>query len=133
MDPGHTPHPPNACRLADYPVLARLGLEVDDLAELARQGFVSSERRPQGTRYKLRFRRRGQQVVRFVREPAEAALLEQELAKLQSRHRLAREWKTLDRLARRELRDSQDRLASLIERHGFKFHGRALRRPRRTA
>jgi hypothetical protein len=133
MDPLATHHQANTHRLADYPALASLRLDVKDLAELARQGFVSTEWRGKRTRYKLRFRRRGRQVVRFVGGPQEVALIEQELAKLQSRHRLQLELKTLDRLARQELRDSKSRLMPLIEREGFKFHGRAIRRPRRTA
>jgi hypothetical protein len=133
MNRDHALNQPNADQFANYPALACLRLEVDDLAELARQGFVSPERRLGRTRYKLRFRRGRRQVVRLIGGTQEAVLVQKELGKLQSQRRLIRELKTLDRHARQALRDSKSRLMPLIERHGFTFHGRAIRRPRRSA
>jgi hypothetical protein len=110
-----------------------LRLDADDLIELAHQGFVSPELHRGRTRYKLRFRRGGRQIVRVVGGLQAAALVEEELARLQSTRRRVRELMALDRIARRELRDSKSRLTPLIESYGFKFHGRAIRRLRRSA
>ena len=73
-----------------YVTLAVLRLGPQDYDSLARQGFVSAERRGNGqVYYKLRFRRgRNQQIVRYIGKDAKfAEKIRCELAKLQAPHR----------------------------------------------
>ena len=132
----HSPtHEPwfKAGRLAQLPALARLGLTESDLDELEHQGFLAQERRNDRTYFKLRFRRAGRQVVRYVRGIEEAALVADELLEVQTARRLGRELSRLDRSVRQNLRKSKTILEPHLLPHGLKFHGRAIRRPRRPA
>jgi hypothetical protein len=117
--------------LARFPGLAKLGLADEDLDELGHQGFLALERRQHLAYYKLRFRRAGRQVVRYVGGTKEAALVADELKTLQTARRLRRELDEIGRLGLQMLRNAKLELAPLLLEHGFKFHGRAIRRPRR--
>lgn len=118
-------------RLADYPALAALRLTGDDLDELCHQGFVRQETRGSLGFYKLRFRRARQQVVRYIADAGQAASVRVELARLQADRRLQRELGRLTRSARRMLRESKKNLEPIVETAGLKFHGLAIRRPRK--
>jgi hypothetical protein len=130
--PSHNSHsPPDTSRFADLPALARLGLCESDLDELEHQGFLAPEHRGDRTHYKLRFRRDGRQVVRYVGGTEKATLVAQELNTLQTTRRVQRELAKLGVAARQILRDAKTQLEPLLLDRGFKFHGRAIRRPRR--
>lgn len=112
--------------------LAHLRLSPADLAALARQGFVTAERRGRRTYYKLRFRRGGRQQVRYLgSDPARAAAVERALDQLQQARRHELELPRLTAAARRTMRESKQTLAPLLEAEGLRFHGYAIRRPRR--
>jgi hypothetical protein len=117
--------------LAEYPAFAALGLSGADLLELATQGFVSAEQRDARTYHKLRFRRAGQQVVRYIGDADRAREVERDLAALQHATQTMRRLREVTQLARRELRDAKRVLAPLLTENGFAFHGFAIRRPRR--
>jgi hypothetical protein len=123
---------PEAGWPARFPALAKLGLTDEDLNALAHQGFVAPERRQAGTFFKLRFRRDGRQVVRYVGGPEKAACVATELKTLQVARYNRRELDKLGRVARQLLRDAKAKLEPPLLELGFKFHGRAIRRPRRT-
>lgn len=125
--------PPAASRFTEFPALAKLDLVGADLDELARQGFLALERRHGRPVYKLRFRRAGRQVVRCVGGTDVAALVAAELNTLQINRRKQRELDLVGRAARQMLRDAKTKLEPLVLEQGFKFHGRAIRRPRRPA
>jgi hypothetical protein len=129
MNTTTTPPQPFADRLAEYPALAQLRLTAGDMDELSRQGFLSLEQRGNRTNHKLRFRRGGRQVVRYIGDAAEAAAVKQELDQLQSRRRIRRDLAALDRAARRLLRQTKTRLEPLVTAYGWKYHGRVVRRP----
>ena len=128
-NPASTTQQPTVDRFAEYPALAKLRLATGDLNELSKQGFLSMERRGNLTIHKLRFRRGGRQVVRSIGDAATAAALKTELDRLQSRRQICREVATIDRAARRLLRDMKTQLEPLVDAYGWKFHGRAVRRP----
>ena len=121
----------DAARLARFPALARLGLTEGDLDVLACQGGLSPERRQGQTYYKLRFRRDGRQIVRYVGDSEKAALVAVDLNALQTAHRCQRELEKLARAARQLQRDAKTKLAPQLLERGFKFHGLVLRRSRR--
>jgi hypothetical protein len=123
---------PEAGYVSRFPALAKLRLCKEDLAELGRQGRIVPERRGDRTYYKLRFRRAGQQVVRCVGGAQEAALVAEELKALQSNRRQRLELDALNRTARHVLRDAKVKLERLLAERGFRFHGRAIRRSRRS-
>ena len=122
---------PDTIRFADFPALARLGLSEGDLDELEQQGFLAPEHRGERTYYKLRFRRGGRQVVRYVGGTEKAGLVAQELNTLQAARRVQRELAELGVAARLILRDAKTKLEPLLLDRGFKYHGQAVRRPRR--
>jgi hypothetical protein len=124
-----------APREAAQRCLTELGLTAADQAALARQGFISREVR--GRRmavYKLRFRVDGRQRVHFLgTEAGRVRRIEEALRVLQDDRRLER---TLGRLHREVavlLRKSKRRLAASLAAAGYRFHGRAIRRPRPPA
>jgi hypothetical protein len=121
--------PATADPFGEYPALSRLRLAAADKHELARQGFVSVEQRGNRTNYKLRFRRDGRQVVRFIGDAPFADIVKTELDRLQARRQICRELATLDRAARRQLRNTKTELEPLVKAYGWKFHGRDVRRP----
>jgi hypothetical protein len=113
-----------------FPALAGLRLAEGDLALLACQGFVAEERRGDYVHHKLRFRRAGRQVVRYVGNAAAASAVNAELDQLRVRRRLRRRLCAVDRAGRRRLRDSKTNAAPLLTACGFKFHGRHPRKSR---
>lgn len=118
-------------RLAEFPALASLRLEAGDLEELAVQGFVGQEKRGDRTYYKLRFRRGGKQVVRYVGGADRAAIVSKEIAILQADTKLMRELKAKVRIANQLIRETKQSMEPLLEANGLVFHGLAIRRPRR--
>ena len=68
-------------RFTDFPALASLRLADDDLHELSHQGFVGQESRGNLSIFKLRFRRRNHQVVRYIGDAGQAAAVRTELAR----------------------------------------------------
>ena len=117
--------------LADYPALAAMRLTDADLHELAHQGFVCREERGNLAYFKLRFRRAHQQVVRYVGDAQHAAAIQAELDRLQADRRLERELRRITSTAQRMLREGKHQLEPLLEQENLRFHGLALRRPRK--
>jgi hypothetical protein len=115
---------------ARFPALAMLRLTDEDIAALGEQGFLAPERRQNQRFFKLRFRRGGRQVVRYVGGTEAAALVAEELKILQAARRARRELERFGRVTRQRLREAKIELEPLILESGFKFHGRAIRRPR---
>ncbi len=114
------------------PELGRLRLGAEELAALARQGFVCGEGRGPGlARYKLRFRCAGRQRVKYLgSDPARAGRVRQELGALQALSRLDRRLARGTRAANRALRAVKGRLGPLLL-PGYAFRGLAVRRKRR--
>jgi hypothetical protein len=115
---------------ADFPGLASLRLDRADFHALMRQGFVSQERRGQGTRYKLRFRNGGQQRVRCIRDREQAESVQAELDILRQDRDARRRLAALRRSVTPLLRRARQSLEPYIEKQGFRFHGHQPRRRR---
>jgi DNA-binding transcriptional ArsR family regulator len=118
-------------RIAEFPTIAALRLTEHDLEELAEQGFVCEERRGNRTYYKLRFRRSGQQVVRYIGGEDRAVLVKQELSVIQLDSSILRELNAKTKIARKSLREAKRAMEPVLKANGFVFHGLAIRRPRR--
>ena len=118
-------------QLADFPALAALRLIAGDLEELADQGFVCEERRGDRTYYKLRFRRGGKQVVRYIGGVDRASIVKQELSILQMDSKIVRELKARAKIANKMIREAKQAMEPVLKADGFVFHGLAIRRPRR--
>jgi hypothetical protein len=102
-----------------------------DLAALRRQGFVSTERRGDRIHFKLRFRRGRQQLVRYIgSDPDKAQAVQRELEQLQDDRKKELELSRLTEKAKKLLRESKRVLAPLLDKEGFAFHGRQIRRRR---
>jgi hypothetical protein len=115
-------------------LLANLGLTLDELAALRRQGFVIREPRRRGNAvFKLRFRLAGRQRVIYLgTDPEQAEAVERELAEWQHSRRQSLEFARAHRTVAHALRASKSRLEPLLEQAGYHFHGRAVRRRRGT-
>ena len=111
-------------------VLRALRLSDADLAVLKRQGSVHRERRGQQTIRKLRFRRDGQQVVRYLGSAEATRQVKKALMEWQTPHRQSRALLRLARNAREALRSAKQTLAPHLERNGYHFHGLAIRQRR---
>lgn len=98
--------------------------------ELASQGFVCEEWRGKRSYYKLRFRRGGKQVVRYIGRAERAAIVEKELTVIQAESKIVRKLMARVRLANKVLRDAKRTIEPVIQANGFVFHGLAIRRPR---
>jgi hypothetical protein len=119
--------------LEETPLLSRLGLSVEEIAALRRQGFVSREQRRGRTLFKLRFRMPpdGRQHVRYLGvNPAVAEAVRRELAQMQRVRRLDLELGKLRRKIAEELRDRWKSAAPQFKRMGYQFHGRTIRQVR---
>jgi hypothetical protein len=92
---------------------------------------VSREQRDGRTYFKLRFRRAGRQIVRYVGDAHRAGDVKNELSALQTEARLMRQLKTLTKTANQQLREVKKQLQPILEVHGWAFHGRTIRRPRK--
>ena len=88
------------------------------------------EQRKTRTFYKLRFRRAGKQVVRYLGNAETAAAVNNELLALQAEHKMLRELQSLVAFAHRELRVGKKQLEPLLQAAGWAFHGLAVRRTR---
>jgi hypothetical protein len=131
VNPMHQPDSHKSLSASAYPGLSRLGLTVEDLAELTQQGFLSNEFMRGTLRHKLRFRRPdGSQVVRYVRA-ADRLMIENELAELQTSRRAVADLRKAADEGRQALRSSKKDLEPVLAKLGFRFHGRAIRRPRK--
>jgi len=115
---------------SDIGLLGQLRLTAEDLAALRRQGAVQVERRGKKSIGKLRFRRGGKQVVRYIGGATAARQVQEELTKWQAAHRKSRELLRLAATARTALRGSKKALAPHLEQIGYRFHGLAIRRRR---
>ena len=120
-------------RLTDYPALAALRLENTDLNELKKQGRICVEWRQHRRYFKLRFRRRGTQVVRYVGNAQSAEAVTSELMVLQAEVRVSRDLKSVTRMAGKMLRNAKSRLKPILEANGLCFHGMSVRRPRQQS
>jgi hypothetical protein len=114
--------------------LAELRLQADHYEDLRRQGFVAREKRgDHGVYFKLRFRSRGKQEVRYLGTDADfARAVARELRELQQSGRAERRLRALIAEARRLLRDGKRQLEPLLEQRGLHFHGMAIRRRQET-
>ena len=102
------------------------------MEELSHQGFVSAECRGERTYYKLRFRRRGEQTVRYVSSDAEqAAAVQKELDNLQTDTKILRELRAGTKKANEMLREAKAKLEPIFHTAGWAFHGLDIRRPRK--
>lgn len=114
------------------PALAALGLSANEIDALSYQGTICREARlPDRTYAKLRYRIDGKQRVKYLgRDEAFVSMVEKELAALQARSQAHRELVRLAQEAEALLRSLKPRLESLLNEHGYVFHGRAIRKPR---
>ena len=117
-------------RMEETPLLSRLGLSVEEIAALRRQGFVSRDQRRGRTLFKLRFRMPsdGRQYVRYLGgDPAVAEAVRQELAQIQRVRRLDLELGKLRRKIAESLRCRWKCAAPQFKPLGCHFHGRTIR------
>ena len=111
--------------------LANLLRSPEELRALERQGFVSAEPCGNATIYKLRFRLRGKQIIRYVGQSSElASAITAELRGLQAPTRAVRELHRAAKEVRSGLRASRRALAPILEDLGFHFYGSAIRQTR---
>jgi len=115
-------------------IFDQLQLSDDERQSLRRQGFVAAERRgPACVVFKLRFRIRGRQTVRYLgTDPERADEVRRALSAWQSRSRASRLLKRAERKSRQLLRSVKPRLIPAVEAAGLRFHGRQIRRPRKS-
>ena len=115
-------------------VIGQLNITADEMLALRIQVFVSSERRGDNrVIYKLRFRYRGRQHVRFFgRDQKLINRVKKELEGLQSAYRETLCLGAITRIANKELRDLNREFSPMLHRHGLQFHGLAIRRPQTT-
>ena len=109
--------------------LRKLGLSDRELAALARQGFVASERLPSGNPcYKLRFRCDGRQRVCYLGQiPEFADYVRDQLAQHQRPAELRRQITHLPRETARAVRQLKREFAEQLAAAGLHFHGLELR------
>ncbi len=112
--------------------LSRLKLSDVERKALTRQGFVSSEVRPNNrTIYKLRFRVKRRQQVRYLGSDADFALaVADEVRLLQWRRQQKRTLRHLQAEVAQYRRDVKAALAAHVKEAGLRFHGFSVRRPR---
>ncbi len=94
---------------------------------------MCEERRGDRRYFKLRFRRNGKQVVRYVGNADRAAAVESELSDLQYEATVMRELKARAKIARSMLREAKMLIEPTLEANGFTFHGLAIRQPRKRS
>ncbi|MCA9123709.1 MAG: hypothetical protein H6822_08635 [Planctomycetaceae bacterium] len=121
----------DSCPSGQYPALAALRLDNNDLEALSHQGFICRERRGDRVYHKLRFRRNGKQVVRYIGSAERATVVEREVSALQSEATAFRELNAAVKIANKMLRDSKTQLEPMLASYGYEFHGRSIRRPRK--
>jgi hypothetical protein len=112
--------------------LDHLSLDDAERAALRTNGFIACEQRRYCRVYKLRFRAHGRQRVRYLGTDAAAAQqLQDELVVWQASTRADRELRHAVQEALQAIRISNTLLELYVLSLGLKFHGRAIRRPRR--
>ena len=118
--------------VAQRSILIRLQLTAEHWESLARQGYVTEDRRgPNKCVFKLRFRHQGRVVVRYLStDPAVAEAARRELAEIQREARTECNLRRLLRRARRALRAAKARSTPALNAMGFAYHGYQLRRPK---
>ena len=116
-------------------IFSGMGLTPAEITAVKSQGFVTAELRGQTcTVYKMRFRIAGRQRVLYLgTDPLVADAVREELQRLQKSRHTRRNMQALIRQANRLLRDSKSELLADAKQEGYRFHGLALRRPRRPA
>lgn len=113
------------------PVLSSLRLSAVDIEALAQQGFVAGEMRNGRLHYKLRFRVRCKQHVRYLgTSPELASEVATELHQLQATRRTLRKLGRDAREVRSALRAAKQSLAPVLHPLGLHFHGLRLRKQR---
>lgn len=112
--------------------LADLKLTPKDLAALAQQGFVVAEyREGRGPFFKLRFRRDGKQIVRYLgQSPDVAAAIRHELDVLRQDHQRLRRLLRWQAAARLAIRNSKAALQKHLGGTAYYYHGFAIRHRR---
>jgi hypothetical protein len=108
--------------------LEQLRLTDEDLAALKRQGTVQIEHRDNRSIAKVRFRRGGKQMVRYIGGAEAGRQVEEELRRWQAVHRKCRAMLGLAKITRAALRGSKKVLAPYLEQIGYRYHGWAIRR-----
>lgn len=116
----------------EFSLAERLRLSADEVAAVARTGFVAHERRGSACLvYKLRFRMGGRQRVRYLGVDADfVGAVREALRDLQRQRDAQRNLRRLAVRARALLRELKPRIAADAEREGYHFHGLALRKGR---
>jgi hypothetical protein len=112
--------------------LLALDLSPDAMAAIARQGFISAERRGRRSRvYKLRFRLSGRQVVRYLGTDAgHAQAIQAALDAWQAKRRMELYLRSRLIQSRAITRSCKLRLEKYVAQGGLRFHGFAIRKPR---
>jgi hypothetical protein len=113
-------------------LLSKLNLTKIEHEALRRNGFVSAEQRRHRLIYKLRFRLNGRQCVRSLgSDPLQVDEFANWLREWQRQRRAELQARHLANLVNHQLRAAKGYLQPLVERAGFIYHGRAIRRPRK--
>lgn len=116
-----------------FPALRKLGLGRLELAALARQGHLTSDRsRRDGDGYwRLRFRWAGRTRTVYVgRDRRRVAEVRAELDRLRERRRRDRRTMALAGEGRAVLRATKRRLEPIVGALGYRFHGSTIRKTR---
>ena len=116
-------------------IFDQLRLTPEERDSLRVQGFVAAERRgPACVVFKLRFRMRGRQRVRYLgTDPEWADAVRRALSAWQSLQDAKRLLQRTERDSRKLLRSIKPRLVQAVEAVGLRFHGRLIRTPRKAA
>lgn len=120
-------------RMEETPLLSGLGLSVEEIAALRRQGFVSREQRRGRTLFKLRYRMPpdGKQCVRYLgSDPGVAEAVRLELTQLQRVRKLDLELGKFKKRIAEGLRRKWKSAAPQFEPIGYHFHGLMIRQVR---
>jgi hypothetical protein len=116
--------------LREFEALSSLGLNHENIAAIAAQGFISRDRRGDRSYNKLRYREHGRQQVRYIGSDDRACAVQAELDVLQRDLKRRRRVAALARSVTGTLRTTREKLRPLAEAHGYYFHGLALRKRR---
>jgi hypothetical protein len=116
--------------VVDFPASAKLGLNEDELNEIAFQGFVCQEKRRDRVYHKLRFRIGGKQRVRYIGDAEAARKVGEELSVLQEHLRHFRHVAALRRVVREQLQASKQALEPYLKARGLYYHGQSIRKRR---
>jgi hypothetical protein len=112
------------------PVLQGLGLALEPLLLISRQGFIERATRGDRVVSRLRYRDATGRQRALTLPAAEVSAVEKEIQTLRTYRRARRRLAELDRIRRHLGRDRKALLAPLVAAHGLRFHGRTIRAPR---